>query len=92
MAIINYSGVGAATEAEMDGVEQTDKNWWNGNDKVLNAVEKRFDVGAVELVATWTVPDDQVEETITTLDNTMDALGADLPLASDGAATVTYDD
>lgn len=91
MAVITYNGVGNATEAEMDGVEQTGKDWRDGQDKILNAVEKRYDVDAVKLVATWTVPDDQVEETINTLDNTMDALGADLPLASDGAATVTYD-
>jgi hypothetical protein len=90
MATINYNGTGNATETEMDDVEQTAKDWRNGTDKILNTVEKRYDVGAVQLVVTWTVPDDQVEETVTTLDNAVSGMDADLPLASDGAATVEY--
>lgn len=89
MPTIHYNGTGGATEAEMDDVESKGKNWRDGADRILHHVDKRFDVDAVQIVISWDVADDQVEDSIGTLDTAISNMGAALPLASE-VATVDY--
>jgi len=90
MPTINYDATGDATKTERDSVLSAARGWQNGQDKVLNHVDLRHDVDAVQLSISWTVADGDVDAAISTLDDALAGFDADLPPASD-AATVRYD-
>lgn len=89
MPTINYDATGTGTESAMDDLEAGAKSWRDGESKILHNIDKRYDVGAVQINISWEVADGGVDEAISQLDNAINGLSIDLPAASE-AARVEY--
>jgi len=94
MPEIVYSGTGAATAAERDTTHTALRDWCNGSDsRTLDRVEHRPAVDAIAVEFRWDVPMDEEQTRRQSLDSFVgdgSRIPADLPLPSDGAATIVY--